>query len=85
MKKFRKVIPLAMAMALTVSSLPLVAQADNSKVVTLGADLSDDQKASMYEYFGTDANEVVTIEVTNADEREYMEGVASEAQIGTRA
>lgn len=85
MKKFRKVIPLAMAMTLTISSLPLIAQADNSKVVTLGADLSADQKTSMYEYFGTDANEVVTIEVTNADEREYMEGVASEAQIGTRA
>lgn len=85
MKKFKKVIPLAMAIALSVSSLPLIAQADNSKVVTLGADLSDEQKANMYEYFGTSADEVVTIEVTNADERVYMEGVASEAQIGTRA
>ena len=38
----------------------------------------------MYEYFGTSADQVETIEVTNADEREYMEGIATEAQIGTR-
>ena len=38
----------------------------------------------MYEYFGTSADEVDTIEVTNADERKYMEGIASEEQIGTR-
>ena len=38
----------------------------------------------MYQYFGTTADKVDTIEVTNADERKYMEGIASEAQIGTR-
>ena len=85
MKRFKKAVPFVMAVALTVSALPLTAMADNSKVVTLGANLSDEQKANMYEYFGTSADEVVTIEVTNADEREYMEGIASEAQIGTRA
>jgi len=85
MKKMKKIIPLILALSLCVSALPLVAEADNSKVVTLGANLTDDQKASMYEYFGTSADEVVTIEVTNADERVYMEGIASESQIGTRA
>ena len=38
----------------------------------------------MYDYFGTSADKVDTIEVTNADERKYMEGIATEAQIGTR-
>lgn len=85
MKKMKKIIPLILALSLCVSALPIVAEADNSKVVTLGANLTDDQKASMYEYFGTSADEVVTIEVTNADERVYMEGIASESQIGTRA
>lgn len=84
MKRFRKSVPFVMAVALTVSVLPLTAQADSSKVVTLGANLSEEQKTSMYEYFGTNADEVETIEVTNADERVYMEGIASEAQIGTR-
>ena len=50
MKKFKKVIPLAMAIALSVSSLPLIAQADNSKVVTLGADLSDEQKVNIRQF-----------------------------------
>ena len=85
MKRFRKVVPFVMALSLTISMCSLTALADTSKVVTLGADLSDEQKANMYEYFGTSADEVVTIEVTNADERVYMEGIASEAQIGTRA
>ena len=84
MKKLKKVLPVMMAAVLSVSGLPLVARADSSKVVTLGANLSEDQKNSMYEYFGTSADQVDTIEVTNADERKYMEGIASEAQIGTR-
>lgn len=84
MKKMKKVLPVVMAIALTVSSFPLVAQADSAKVVTLGANLSEEQKQEMYDYFGTSADEVDTIEVTNADERVYMEGIATEAQIGTR-
>lgn len=71
-------------MALTCVSIPMAAKADSAKVVTLGANLSEDQKNSMYEYFGTSADQVETIEVTNADEREYMEGIATESQIGTR-
>lgn len=73
-----------MAAAITCTGIPMVAQADSSKVVTLGANLSEEQKTSMYDYFGTSADKVETIEVTNADERKYMEGIASEAQIGTR-
>lgn len=80
----KRIIPVMMAAVLTCASVPMVAKADNSKVVTLGANLSDEQKKSMYEYFGTSSDKVETIEVTNADERKYMEGIASEEQIGTR-
>ena len=38
----------------------------------------------MSKYFGTSADQVDTIEVTNTDERKYMEGIATESQIGTR-
>lgn len=85
MKKFQtKTLSVIMAAALICTALPMTARADSSKVVTLGANLSDEQKNSMYEYFGTTADEVETIEVTNQDERKYMEGIASEAQIGTK-
>lgn len=73
-----------MILSVACANLPMVAKADSSKVVTLGANLSDEQKNSMYEYFGTSADKVETIEVTNADERKYMEGIATEAQIGTK-
>lgn len=84
MKKYRKIVPLLMALTVACTSLPITAKADNSKVVTLGANLSKKQKEDMYKYFGTNADKVETIEVTNADERKYMEGIASEAQIGKR-
>ena len=86
MKKFKikRCLPALLAVTLTFTSLPMIARADSAKVVTLGANLSEEQKNSMYEYFGTSADEVETIEVTNQDERKYMEGIATEAQIGTR-
>lgn len=84
MKKFKKIIPVMMAAVLTFVSVPFTAKADSSKVVTLGANLTEEQKKAMYDYFGTSADKVDTIEVTNADERKYMEGIATEAQIGTR-
>ena len=80
----RKSLSAVLAAALICTGLPMAVRADSSKVVTLGANLSDEQKTSMYEYFGTTAKEVDTIEVTNQDERKYMEGIASEAQIGKR-
>lgn len=84
MKNMKRIIPVMMAAVLTCTGLPLTARADSAKVVTLGANLTAEQKTSMYKYFGTTADAVDTIEVTNADERKYMEGIASEAQIGTR-
>ena len=83
-KKLKRILPLSLALILASASLPITALADSAKVVTLGANLSDEQKASMYKYFGTSADQVETIEVTNTDERKYMEGIATEAQIGTR-
>lgn len=57
-------------------------QTDSEKVVTLGENLTEEQRASMYEYFGTSADEVKTIVVTHADEVQYMKGIATDEQIG---
>ena len=84
MKNLKRALPVAMAVVLGSTAAPLVVKADSSKVVTLGANLSDSQKNSMYEYFGTSSDKAEVIEVTNADERKYLEGVAPEGQIGTR-
>ena len=84
MKKFKRALPVAMAIVLGSTTAPLVVRADSSKVVTLGANLTDSQKNSMYEYFGTSSDKGEVIDVTNADERKYLEGVAPDEQIGTR-
>lgn len=57
-------------------------QVETDNVVTLGENLTAEQRAAMYEYFGTSAEEVRTIIVTHADEVKYMEGIATAEQIG---
>lgn len=60
------------------------AYADGANVVTLGTNLSAEQKQMVLNYFGVKENEVVILEVNNQEERKYLEGVATEAQLGTR-
>ena len=61
-----------------------IAYADGDNVVTLGTNLSAEQKQIVLDYFGVKENEVVILEVNNQEERKYLEGVATEAQLGTR-
>jgi len=55
---------------------------DNSRVV-VGADLSDAEINQVYSVFGINRGDVKELTVTNADEREYLEGLVSESIIGT--
>ncbi len=57
-------------------------QVDTNNVVTLGENLTTEQRDAMYKYFGTSADEVRTIIVTHSDEVKYMEGIATAEQIG---
>lgn len=82
-KKFKRILAGVLAGILLIQS-PNVALADSEKVVTLGADLTKEEKTSMLEYFGVSENEVTIIEVNNQEERSYLEGIATESEIGTR-
>ncbi|HWQ59154.1 MAG TPA: DUF1002 domain-containing protein [Clostridia bacterium] len=53
--------------------------------VTIGADLTDEQKAQIYADFGIAEGDVPEIVVTNENEREYLEGIAPEGKIGSVA
>lgn len=57
-------------------------QVDTDNVVTLGENLTAEQRDAMYQYFGTSADKVRTIIVTHADEVKYMDGIATAEQIG---
>ena len=79
-----KTIGALLAATLMVNSMPFVF-ADSSKVVTMAADLTPQQQEAILKYFGVnDKNEVEIVNVNNQDERHYLEGVASEAQIGRK-
>lgn len=65
-------------------SLNAVIYADTSAVVTLGKDLTSEQKKQMIDLFGVEKDQVTLIEVNNEEERKYLEGVASEGQLGSR-
>lgn len=79
----KKMASLAICATLVLGSINL-AFADGARVVTLGANLTSEQKSTMLKYFGVNENEVVLLEVNNQEERKYLEGIASEAQIGSK-
>ena len=57
--------------------------ADATKVVTLGADLSDAQKQTMLKYFNVSADQVQILTVTNQDEHNHLDNIAPQEQIGS--
>ena len=57
--------------------------ADATKVVTLGADLSDAQKQTMMKYFNVIADQGQILTVTNQDEHNHLDNIAPQEQIGS--
>ena len=73
-----------------VLSMGAVAYADTTEEPTqsravIGADLTEEQVAAVYNLFGVKRGDVVELKVTNAEEREYLEGYVDSAIIGTRS
>ena len=60
------------------------AYADGQKVVTLGADLTEEQKAAVLKYFGVYGQNIETLYITNQDERNHLGSYVPLEQIGTR-
>ena len=58
--------------------------ADASKVVTLGADLTDAQKQTMMKYFNVSSDQVQVMTITNEDEHKHLDNIAPQSQIGSR-
>lgn len=83
MKIKQKLSAIALSATMILSSLS-IAFADGSKVVTIGADLNAQQRQMMLDYFGVSENEAMIINVTNSEERKYLQGVATDAQLGRR-
>lgn len=83
MKFKKKVSSLLVAMAIVASSI-MPSFADGTRVVTIGVNNTAEQRQKIFNYFGVKENEVQVLEVNNQEEREYLGGVATEAQLGTK-
>ena len=74
-----------MSAACILASVPVSpVLADGQKVVTLGADLSEEQKQAILRYFGVEGQNLQTLTITNQDEREHLGSYVPLEQIGTR-
>lgn len=84
MKKAKSAAALLCSACLVLSGTAVPTMADSVKVVTLGADLSQDQKHTMMKYFNVDSSQVQILTVTNQDERDHLSAYVPIEQIGTR-
>jgi len=76
------------ALLVTAIAAPAATRADSSPgdvIVTLGADLTPQQKDAILKEMGVDPNQAQIIEVTNAEEHKYLDNYLPKAQIGSRA
>ena len=66
------------------AQLALASDSGRERAV-IGADLSGEQVDYVYSVFGVERGSVRELTVTNADEREYLEGLVDEDVIGTNS
>lgn len=81
-RKLLAVIMSALCITAAVPSVP--ALADGQKVVTLGADLSEEQRQAILRYFGIAGQNIQTLTITNQDERDHLGSYVPLEQIGSR-
>lgn len=82
---FSRLLAGFMAAALAIAVPAKVVHADAYKVVTLGGDLSDQQKKDMLKYFGVDEKTANVITVNIDEERKYLADSVSSDKIGTKS
>ncbi|MBZ9606544.1 DUF1002 domain-containing protein [Clostridium estertheticum] len=79
---------LALGVILTASLLATPIKnvyADSYKSVTIGYDLTNQEKENMLKYFDVDRNSASVVEVTASEEKKYLGDTVSRAQLGNKA
>lgn len=80
----KKIISLILAVMM-LGSVACFADSYSDSRVVIAADLNSSEIETVYDYFDIDRGDVKELTVTNADERQYLEGVVDESLIGSRA
>ncbi len=79
MKKFLSIF---LILFLLVSGLPAAAVSEGQERVVIGNDLTQEQVAAVYSQFGITRGSIPELTVSNAEERDYLEGLVDESIIG---
>lgn len=83
----QRLVALVAAFFLVLAMVPTRAYADSSRVVTIGADLTAEQRATVLEFFGLtedDLKNLTVVTVTNADERAHLASSIDLGVIGNK-
>ena len=80
-----KTLALILVHCLPPPPCPATAPGGGEARAVIGADLTGEQIDFVYSSFGVERGSVAELTVTNADEREYLEGLVDSALIGTNA
>lgn len=86
--KIKRILTVVLLVIFTGATvLPAVAQGNSDRVVTLGADLNAADKAKVAQSLGINLQDATlpVIEVTNQEERKYLQGLVPPKVIGSRA
>ncbi|WP_286947987.1 DUF1002 domain-containing protein [Acetobacterium sp. UBA5834] len=81
----KKILSGVLAIVLSLAMVSPVLADSKSACVAIGADNTEAQLKTVYGYFDIKRGDVEETVVTNADEREYLEGVVSLDKIGSLA
>ena len=92
MRKNKKILSIMLCGAMIAGALPATVSADqvssSGQGIALGADLTDEQKQTVYGELGVDASalgQYTTVTVTNAEEHQYLDNYVSSDLIGTKS
>ncbi len=81
----KKTISILLAICTLMSLSTAFALVKGDARAVCGADISSEQKASVYKTFGIEEGTVTELTVTNEDERAYLDGLVDSSIIGTKS
>lgn len=83
--KMKKMLAFMLAIVITAGAMSVpFTYADAVPTVTIGADLSEEQKNTIFKFFNVDPQQVSVVEINHEQEKAALEGLVSNDIIGTR-
>lgn len=81
----KKILSFVMALCLFAGLCSTFALEAGEARAVIGGDLTEEQATTVYESFGIKRGEAPEIQVTNSEERQYLDGLVDSSVIGTRS